>query len=127
MYDSAAVAASPASFHPLNAHTMTGARSSGCSRQITSVIHLTVPDVRSRDHDWNVTIAELRPGGEVEGGFACTQKDRLTARNGSPYIAFELRVGTGAIPGRSFRDANYIAGQFERGDLVSVRGRVERF
>ena len=74
------------------------------------------PDVRSGDHDWNVTIAELRPGGEVEGVFACTRKDRLTARNGAPYLAVELRDRTGAIPG-----------QFERGDLVSVSGRVARF
>ena len=80
MYESAADAASPASFQPLKAHTITGARSSGRSRQITSVINLTVPDVRSGDHDWNVTIAELRPGGEVEGVFACTRKDRLTAQ-----------------------------------------------
>jgi hypothetical protein len=42
MYESAAEAASPASFHPLNAHTRTGARSSGRSRQITSVIGFTV-------------------------------------------------------------------------------------
>src|SRR5215213_1558228 len=127
MYESAAVAASPASFHPLKAQTITGARSAGRSRQINSVIHLTVPDVRSGDHDWNVTIAELRPGGEVTGVFACTRKDRLTAKNGSPYLAVELRDRTGAIPGRAFKDADFLAGQFERGDLVTVRGRVERF
>jgi 3'-5' exoribonuclease len=74
-----------------------------------------------------VTIAELRPGGEVEGVFACTRKDRLTAKNGSTYLAVELRDRTGAIPGRAFRDADFLAGQFERGDLVSVRGRVGRF
>ena len=75
----------------------------------------------------DVTVAELRAGGEIEGVFACTRKDRLTARNGSPYLAVELRDRTGAIPGRAFRDADFLAGQFERGDLVSVRGRVERF
>ena len=74
-----------------------------------------------------MTIAELRPGGEVEGVFACTRKDRLTARNGSPYLAVELRDRTGAIPGRAFRDADFLAAQFERGDLVAVSGRVERF
>jgi 3'-5' exoribonuclease len=99
----------------------------GRSCQITSVIYLTVPDVRSGDHDGKVTIAELRPGGEVEGVFACTRKDRLTARNGSPYLAVELRDRTGAIHGRAFRDADFLAGQFERGDLVAVSGRVERF
>jgi 3'-5' exoribonuclease len=74
-----------------------------------------------------VTIAELRAGGEVDGVFACTRKDRLTARNGTPYLAVELRDRTGAIPGRAFRDADFLASQFERGDLVSVAGRVERF
>jgi 3'-5' exoribonuclease len=74
-----------------------------------------------------VTIAELRAGGEVDGVFACTRKDRLTARNGSPYLAVELRDRTGAIPARAFRDADYLASQFERGDLVAVAGRVERF
>ena len=51
-----------------------------------------------------MTIAELRAGGEVEGVFACTRKDRLTAKNGAPYLAVELRD-----------------------DLVTVSGRVERF
>ena len=74
-----------------------------------------------------MTIAELRPGGEVEGVFACTRKDRLTARNGAPYLAVELRDRSGTIPGRAFRDADFLAGQFERGDLVAVSGRVERF
>ena len=74
-----------------------------------------------------MTIAELRPGGEVEGVFACTRKDRLTAKNGSPYLAVELRDRTGSIAGRAFRDADFLAGQFERGDLVAVAGRVERF
>ena len=41
-----------------------------------------------------VTIAELRAGGEVDGVFACTRKDRLTARNGTPYLAVELRDRT---------------------------------
>ena len=59
--------------------------------------------------------------------FACTRKDRLTAKNGAPYLAVELRDRTGAIPGRAFRDADFLAGQFERGDLVTVSGRVERF
>ena len=90
-------------------------------------IRLTVPDVRFRSHHALVTIAELRAGGEVDGVFACTRKDRLTARNRTPYLAVELRDRTGAIPGRAFRDADFLASQFERGDLVTVAGRVERF
>jgi 3'-5' exoribonuclease len=73
------------------------------------------------------TVAELRAGGELDGVYACTRKDRLAARTGSPYLALELRDRTGAIPARVFRDADFVAGRFERGDLVAVRGRVERF
>ncbi len=73
------------------------------------------------------TVAELRAGGEVEGVFACSRKDRLTAKNGAPYLAVELRDRTGAIPARAFRDVDFLAGQFERSELVWVAGRVERF
>jgi 3'-5' exoribonuclease len=74
-----------------------------------------------------LTIASLRPGLEVEGVFACTRKDRLVARSGAPYLALELRDRTGAIAARAFRDADLLAGRFERGDLVVVAGRVDRF
>jgi 3'-5' exoribonuclease len=73
------------------------------------------------------TIAMLRAGEQLTGVFACSRKDRLLARSGSPYLALELRDRTGAMPARVFRDADVIAGRFERGDVVRVRGRVERF
>jgi 3'-5' exoribonuclease len=72
-------------------------------------------------------IAALRPGQDVDAVFACTRKDRLTARTGSAYLAVELRDRSGSIQGRAFRDADVLAGRFDRGDLVHVRGRVERF
>jgi 3'-5' exoribonuclease len=74
-----------------------------------------------------MTIATLRAGQEVDGVFACTRKDRLMSRAGTPYLAVELRDRTGAVQGRAFRDADVLAGRFERGDLVRVAGRVERF
>ena len=73
------------------------------------------------------TISTLRAGEEVRGVFACVRKDRLTTRAGAPYLALELRDRTGTVPARAFRDADLLAGRFERGDLVSVAGRVERF
>ncbi|MEA2324118.1 MAG: 3-5 exoribonuclease [Solirubrobacteraceae bacterium] len=72
-------------------------------------------------------ISTLRAGDEVAGVFACTRKDRLVSRAGTPYLAVELRDRTGVLPGRVFRDADLHAGRFERGDLVQVAGRVERF
>ena len=73
------------------------------------------------------TVASLRPGDDVDAVFACARKDRLQARSGSPYLALELRDRTGSIAGRAFRDADLLAGRFDRGELVRVRGRVERF
>lgn len=72
-------------------------------------------------------VAELEPGAPVEGVFACTRKDRLTARSGSPYLALELSDRSGSVQARAFKDADFLAGQFERGDLVWVAGRTERF
>jgi 3'-5' exoribonuclease len=72
-------------------------------------------------------IATLRPGQEVDGVFACIRKDRLLSRAGVPYLAVELCDRTGAVQGRAFRDADVLAGRFDRGDLVRVAGRVERF
>jgi 3'-5' exoribonuclease len=72
-------------------------------------------------------VATLRAGQDVAGVFACTRKDRLTARTGSPYLAVELRDRTGSIQARAFREADALAARFARGDLVRVSGRVERF
>ncbi len=74
-----------------------------------------------------VSISGLRPGEDVDGVFACSRKDRLFTRSGSPYLALELRDRTGTIPARAFQQADSLAGRFERGDLVRVSGRVERF
>jgi len=73
------------------------------------------------------TVATLRSEEEVDGVFACTRKERHISRSGSPYLTIGLRDNTGAILGRVFRDADVLAGRFERGQLVQVRGRVERF
>jgi 3'-5' exoribonuclease len=73
------------------------------------------------------TISSLRAGDDVRGVFACVRKDRLKTRTGSPYLALELRDRTGTLQARAFKDADVLAGRFERGDLVSVVGHVERF
>jgi 3'-5' exoribonuclease len=74
-----------------------------------------------------VAISSLRAGDPVEGVFACVRKDRLMTRTGSPYLALELRDRSGSLPARVFRDADALAGGFERGDIVAVEGVVERF
>ena len=79
------------------------------------------------DHTTTATISALRPGERVEGLFACTRKDRLMTRSGSPYLALELRDQTGTVPARVFQNADALAGRFERGDICRVVGAVERF
>jgi 3'-5' exoribonuclease len=74
-----------------------------------------------------ITVATLRAGQEVDGVFACSRKERQISRAGTPYLTVELRDRTGAIVARAFRDADVLAGRFERGDLVQVRGTVETF
>jgi 3'-5' exoribonuclease len=72
-------------------------------------------------------VATLRAEQDVDGLFACVRKERQISRSGSPYLNLELRDSTGAIRARAFRDADLLAGRFERGDLVRVQGRVTRF
>src|SRR5436305_8587319 len=118
-------AASAASFQPLNAATSAGARNpSGRYSQCRGCIRFTVHDARMAAVD---TVSGLRPGAEVEAVLACTRKDRLMTRAGSPYLALELRDRTGTVTARAFRDADALSGRFERGDLVRVTGKVERF
>ncbi len=73
------------------------------------------------------TITALRPGDDVDGVFACIRKDRLTTKTGAAYLALDLRDRTGTLPARAFRDADALAGRFERGEVVRAVGRVERF
>jgi 3'-5' exoribonuclease len=77
--------------------------------------------------DEEPTVATLRERQEVDGVYACTRKERRVSRTGTPYLTVELADSTGTIPARAFRDADVLAGRFERGELVRVRGRVERF
>ena len=74
-----------------------------------------------------VAVGSLRAGQPVTGVLACTRKDRLMTRSGSPYLALELRDRTGTVTARAFQNADELAGRFERGDVVRVSGRVERF
>jgi 3'-5' exoribonuclease len=73
------------------------------------------------------SVATLRAEEDVDGVFACTRKERHVSRAGAPYLTLELADSTGTILARAFRDADLLAGRFERGELVRASGRVERF
>jgi 3'-5' exoribonuclease len=97
----------------------------GCIR--TTVHHARMASATVARTDPAQTIATLRVGEDVDAVFACTRKERQVSRAGSSYLTIELRDSTGTILARAFRDADVLAGRFERGELVRVRGRVERF
>jgi 3'-5' exoribonuclease len=97
----------------------------GCIR--TTVHHERMIASPSSSLEETQTVATLREGVEVDGIFACTRKERQISRAGTPYLTVELRDSTGTIRARAFRDADVLAGRFERGQIVRVRGRVERF
>jgi 3'-5' exoribonuclease len=80
-----------------------------------------------RSAEGGTKVAELTPGQTFRGSYACARKNRMTARNGSAYLSLELRDRTGTVPARVFRDVDRISVGFERGDVISVKGRVERF
>src|SRR3984893_1720894 len=126
-------AASPASFHPRKAHTIAGAlRPAGRLSQIrgcirTTVHHEPMSAGASTSSEQLPTIATLRSEQELDGVYACTRKERRISRAGMPFLAVELTDRTGTIAARAFRDADLMAGRFERGELVRVRGRARRF
>jgi 3'-5' exoribonuclease len=97
----------------------------GCIR--TTVHHGSVSSATHPAPELEPTVATLRDQEEVDGLFACTRKERQISRAGTPYLTVELRDATGTIRGRAFREADVLAGRFDRGELVRVRGRVERF
>jgi len=86
-----------------------------------------VPVTTARTSDGAHRIATLRAGDELDAVFACARKDRQISRAGTPYLTVELRDSTGTMLARAFRDADLLAGRFQEGELVRVRGRVERF
>jgi 3'-5' exoribonuclease len=85
------------------------------------------PDVGEDRESAAQTVATLREGQEIDAVFACARKERQISRAGTPYLTVELRDSTGSILARAFRDADLLAGRFERGELVRAQGRVARF
>jgi 3'-5' exoribonuclease len=75
-----------------------------------------------------VRVDSLRHGDQVNGLMACVRKAILTRSNGGDaFLAVILRDRTTAIAGRSFERVRWLAGRFEQGDVVHVRGRVTRY
>ena len=74
------------------------------------------------------SVAELRAGPALQRALRLRPQGPADRREtASPYLALELRDRTGTIPARVFRDADRLAGRFERGDAVHAAAALERF
>ena len=61
----------------------------------------------------------------VTGFFAVTSKQTRSKKDGSPYFALTLADSTGQIESRMWETAD--AGEFTAGDVVKLRGQVNRY
>lgn len=71
------------------------------------------------------TVAELKPGQEVDQVFLIRGKQLRQARNGSLYFQAELCDSTGSIPARMWDASEVLLEALGETNFVRVRGRVE--
>lgn len=70
-----------------------------------------------------IYISEIKENDRVESYFLVKEKNIAVAKNGKPYINVKLMDRSGEIEGRVWDNAEEIAAQFEKHDIVSARGR----
>jgi 3'-5' exoribonuclease len=75
-----------------------------------------------------IEISALKPGDDVDGLLACSSNRIVNApQRGLTFLAVVLRDEERKIQARAFSRVHELAGQFERGDVVHVRGRVTTY
>ena len=72
-------------------------------------------------------VRDLQPDSVGEGYFLCARKDSRVTRGGEPWLQVMLQDASGEIAGKIFGpDRERLAGEFDAGEFVLVRGRVNR-
>ncbi len=72
-------------------------------------------------------IQQLSDGEIVDEVFLVADKQMRTNRNGNPYLQLELRDRSGSISARLWNANDSQFRQFEAGDLLQVKGRVQLY
>jgi 3'-5' exoribonuclease len=72
-------------------------------------------------------IQQLSDGESVDEVYLVADKQMRTNRNGNPYLQLELRDRTGSISARLWNASEALFRQFDTGDLLRVRGRVQLY
>ncbi len=75
-----------------------------------------------------IDLASLKPDDRIDGLLACARKAVVDSPDrGLTFLVVVLRDGQRKIQARAFERVEKLAGQFERGDVVHVRGRVATY
>lgn len=72
-------------------------------------------------------VNELAPGEGVQTVFLVVDKQVRVNRQGAPYLQLELRDRTGTIEARFWNVGEEVARNFDAGDFVLLRGKVQLF
>ncbi len=70
-----------------------------------------------------IYVSEIKENDKVESYFLVKDKNIAMAKNGKPYINVKLMDKSGEIEGRVWDNAEEIARQFEKNDIVVIKGR----
>lgn len=70
-----------------------------------------------------VYVSEIKENEKVDSCFLVKDKNIAMAKNGKPYINIKLMDKSGEIEGRVWDNAEEIAAQFEKNDIVTVKAR----
>jgi 3'-5' exoribonuclease len=73
------------------------------------------------------SVQQLADGEIVDEVYLVGDKQIRTNRNGNPFLQIELRDRSGAIIGRLWNASDSLIRQFDEGDLLHVKGRVQLF
>lgn len=72
-------------------------------------------------------IAELKEKDHVQSPFLVVEKNVGKDRNGKSFMSLTLQDRTGSLNGRMFEKVDDVAGTFDSGDVVWVKGFVQLF
>ncbi len=70
---------------------------------------------------------EQQENQEIEDLFVVAQVERRTTREGNPFLVARLKDRSGEIEAIAFDQVDHLEPRLERGQVVRIRGRVERF
>jgi len=71
-----------------------------------------------------IYIENLKAGERINSAFLVAEKNLAYSQKGAPYLNLRLKDKTGEIEGKVWDNAGEWDGQFRKGDIVQVSGRV---